>query len=50
MWNALTYRLIYQLKIFLENEVERKGGNMQKHHKQLSDPWNQGHQEDLVDI
>jgi hypothetical protein len=23
---------------------------MQKHQEQLSDPWNQGHQENLVDI
>jgi hypothetical protein len=29
----------------------KKGVNMQKHHKQLSNhPWNQGHQKNLVDI
>jgi hypothetical protein len=28
----------------------KKGEKMQKHHEQLSDPWNQGPQKDLVHI
>jgi hypothetical protein len=41
----------YEEQISMKKKiVEKKGKNMQKRHKQLSDPWNQVPQKDLMHI